>query len=237
MQQRIEQHRGVADRQHEAVAVRPERILRVVAQVAAARAYRRPVPVAIGVPGWPELAFWTASIASVRIVFIDSCLISTDMFSPSARSVHCLAGTFVREVSLWSARRGGRRQWIDRCICYEKVGTPKQGHAPGLSPPERTQTLAAGRPRPFGTRPLPWVKSFGRRKVPCPTTGPAGERALSPSRRRRKPRHNPDASATGPGGFRPDRRRPTGCAVRRARGARRCPGRGCRNPRPPAARS
>ena len=26
---------------------------------------------AIGVPGWPEFAFWTASMASVRMVVID----------------------------------------------------------------------------------------------------------------------------------------------------------------------
>jgi hypothetical protein len=66
MQQRIEQHRAVAGRQHEAVAVRPVRIggsnfrncvNSTVAMSAAP----------IGRPGWPDFACSTASMASARI--------------------------------------------------------------------------------------------------------------------------------------------------------------------------
>jgi hypothetical protein len=53
----------------------------------------------------------------------------------------------------------------------------------------------------------------------------------TPSQTFRTPRHNPDASATAPGGFRRCRRRPTACAARRVAAARHCPDRGCRNRR------
>lgn len=31
----------------------------------------------MGVPGWPHVAFWTASMESVRMLLIDSCSILT----------------------------------------------------------------------------------------------------------------------------------------------------------------
>ena len=67
MQQRVQQHRAVAVGQHEAVAVEPARVGRIVAQVPATRAPRAISAMPIGMPGWPELAFWTASMASTRM--------------------------------------------------------------------------------------------------------------------------------------------------------------------------
>ena len=61
----------MAVREHEAIAIGPDRILRIEAH--------DPIPQrvdqgasAMGVPGCPELACWTASIESVRMVLIDS---------------------------------------------------------------------------------------------------------------------------------------------------------------------
>ena len=55
MQQRVLQHRAVAVRQHEAVAIGPVRVGRIVAQVTVPqRDGDSAMP--IGMPGWPELA-------------------------------------------------------------------------------------------------------------------------------------------------------------------------------------
>ncbi len=70
MDQRIEQHRGVAVGEHKAVAIGPDADLRDRSAGTAATGSRRPGASAIGAPGWPELAFWTASIESVRIVLM-----------------------------------------------------------------------------------------------------------------------------------------------------------------------
>ena len=72
VQHRVQQHRRVARRQHEPIAVRPDRILRVEAQDLAATARTRTGASAIGVPGCPELAACTASMLSVRIVLMHS---------------------------------------------------------------------------------------------------------------------------------------------------------------------
>ena len=67
VQRRVQQHRRVPARQHEPVAVGPLRMARVVAHdprvqdVGERRQRHRR-------PGWPEFAFCTASIDSVRIV-------------------------------------------------------------------------------------------------------------------------------------------------------------------------
>ena len=68
VEQRVEQHRRMADRQHEAVAVGPVGCRGIVAQEVAPQrvADRRQAPSAC--PGGRELAFCTASIDSVRIV-------------------------------------------------------------------------------------------------------------------------------------------------------------------------
>ena len=67
VEQGVDQHRAVAGRQHEAVAVGPFRIGRIVLQIFAstARSRRRPCPSAC--PGWPILAASTASIARARM--------------------------------------------------------------------------------------------------------------------------------------------------------------------------
>jgi hypothetical protein len=70
MQHRVEQHRGVADGQHEAVAVRPDGIVRIEAQMKFCHRCRSTGAIAIGVPGWPELACCTASMHSVRMVLM-----------------------------------------------------------------------------------------------------------------------------------------------------------------------
>ena len=72
VQQGVEQHRGVAHGEHEAVAVRARWGRPGRSAGAAARARRPRAPCAMGVPGWPELACCTASIASVRIVLMES---------------------------------------------------------------------------------------------------------------------------------------------------------------------
>ncbi len=71
VQQAVEQHAAVAGREHEAVPVGPVRVARVVLEVALPQhvGHRRGPS---GSPGWPELAFWTASIERVRIVSIES---------------------------------------------------------------------------------------------------------------------------------------------------------------------
>jgi hypothetical protein len=67
VQQRVEQHRAVPGREHEAVAPAPggscadQRSQRVQSTAATSA-------MPIGMPGWPELAFCTASIARPRIV-------------------------------------------------------------------------------------------------------------------------------------------------------------------------
>ena len=73
MQQRIEQHRGVAAGEHEAVAVGPD-----AARPGSKR--RNSLPERIGhrapgpwaCPGWPVLAACTASMDSVRMVLMES---------------------------------------------------------------------------------------------------------------------------------------------------------------------
>ena len=74
IEQRIEQHRAVAGRQHEAVAIRPVRSR-------SASYFRKRVnstvamsAVPIGRPGWPEFAFSTASMERKRMALaIRSC--------------------------------------------------------------------------------------------------------------------------------------------------------------------
>ena len=65
-------------REHEPVAVGPLRVGRAVAHDARVERGRRSGASAIGVPGWPELAFWTPSIASVRIVSMQSLSSAVD---------------------------------------------------------------------------------------------------------------------------------------------------------------
>ena len=62
---------GVARRQHEPVAVRPVRVARVVPHILVVEQVRDGRE-GHGVPGCPEFAFCTASMASVRMVVIDS---------------------------------------------------------------------------------------------------------------------------------------------------------------------
>jgi hypothetical protein len=64
-----EQPGGVANREDEAVAIGPDGFLRVEAQDLLPQAMSTGAT-AMGVPGWPELAACTASIASVRIVLM-----------------------------------------------------------------------------------------------------------------------------------------------------------------------
>ena len=68
MEERPQKRRGVSRREDEAVAVRPDRIGRVEAQEPLPERVRDRRDARSGVPGWPELAAWIASMHSVRIV-------------------------------------------------------------------------------------------------------------------------------------------------------------------------
>ena len=72
VQHRVKQHRGVAVRKHEAVAIRPDRIGGIVAQELLPQSNRRPAPGPSARPDGPEFACCTASMASVRIVLMQS---------------------------------------------------------------------------------------------------------------------------------------------------------------------
>jgi hypothetical protein len=89
MKHRIEQHRGVAARLHEAVSIRPDWIFRVEAQETLPQRIdqRRKV---IGVPGWPDAARCTASIDKVRIV-----LIQRSSIEPSLGDVRTLCSVSI----------------------------------------------------------------------------------------------------------------------------------------------
>src|SRR5438105_10790183 len=82
MQHGIKQHGSMPGGKHKAIPVRPLRIAGIVPQVTLPKhiGYRRN---AMGVPGWPLLAFCTASMASVRIVFMLSwsSLLSSSPFN------------------------------------------------------------------------------------------------------------------------------------------------------------
>ena len=72
VEQRVEQHRGVARPRARSGRGWARSGRRGRSAGSAARACRRPGASAIGVPGWPEFAFWIASIESVRIVLMQS---------------------------------------------------------------------------------------------------------------------------------------------------------------------
>ena len=65
VQQRVEQHRAVAGREHEAVAVGPRRIGGVVTRKRV-QSTDATSAMPMGMPGWPDLAFCTASMARTR---------------------------------------------------------------------------------------------------------------------------------------------------------------------------
>jgi hypothetical protein len=69
VQKRIKQHRRMAGSQFEPVSVYPGRGLRTIAEIVSPKrvGYGRQTH---SVPGWPDLAFYTASIESVRIVLM-----------------------------------------------------------------------------------------------------------------------------------------------------------------------
>ena len=73
VQRGVEQHRAVAGAEDEPVAVGPVRVLRVVVHDPRRRGGRPPGAIASGRPGCPLLDCWIASIASVRIVSMQSC--------------------------------------------------------------------------------------------------------------------------------------------------------------------
>src|SRR5688572_11111203 len=70
----------------------------------------------MGVPGWPELACWTASIARVRIVLIANCTIfssATDVSFRMALLAACFQGCHFAQtpqVSLVLAERGSQKR-------------------------------------------------------------------------------------------------------------------------------
>ena len=70
------QHRAVSGGEHETVAVRPMRLGRVDLRNLGTGRGDSAMP--IGRPGWPELAFSTASIASARMALASCLLYSTD---------------------------------------------------------------------------------------------------------------------------------------------------------------
>ena len=59
----------MAGGQHEAIAVQPVRVRGVEPQEAV-KSVLITGTIAMAVPGWPEFAFWTASIDSVRMVLM-----------------------------------------------------------------------------------------------------------------------------------------------------------------------
>src|SRR2546423_12882091 len=65
---------------------------------------------AIGVPGWPEFAFCTASMHSVRIVFTARTSMGLPPTAPRARSSSA-SRDGVATVVIASSRPAGRRPW------------------------------------------------------------------------------------------------------------------------------
>ena len=111
VQQRIEQHRGMADRQHEAVAIGPVGLVGIGAQELATRAYSRPARAPSACrdgPNWPSAPHPSTACGSCR--------------SPAARASHPREGRSVGAGSvavsdigrvslsqLWSTERRARR--------------------------------------------------------------------------------------------------------------------------------
>src|SRR5579885_3360840 len=98
---------------------------------------------AIGVPGWPELARWTASIASVRMVLMQSwsidCWIAVALIVPPRR-----AATRVRSVVADRARSGDLFEG-------ERVGRPAGRRAVNGIKREPGRVRHAQAPLPAGT--------------------------------------------------------------------------------------
>ena len=83
IEQRIEQHRAVAGRQDEAVAVGPVRVVRDRTSGTLVNSTVAMSAQPMGRPGWPELAFSTASMERERIALaIRSCCSREVMLPP-----------------------------------------------------------------------------------------------------------------------------------------------------------
>ena len=87
IEQRIEQHRAVAGRQDEAVAVGPVRGLRDRISGSGVNSTVAMSAQPIGRPGWPELAFSTASMERKRIALAIRSCCSRDVMVPPEMGV------------------------------------------------------------------------------------------------------------------------------------------------------
>ena len=112
MQQRVLQHAGVAGAQHEAIAVGPLGRLGSAWRKRSKIVYASGAS-AIAVPGWPALAFCTASIARPRIVSIDSLLISG-----------CSTEPILAMYSRWIMSEQFCEVSDGITLCYETFGDP-----------------------------------------------------------------------------------------------------------------
>ena len=175
VQQRVEQHRGVPGREHEAVAVRPDRLGRDRSAGSAARGCRRPGASAIGVPGWPEFAFWIASIDRVRIVLI-------------AELVDLVEGLALRGLKHPSdAARGGVAGLRTGCG-YNPKFVPRRGRREA----GRRRGGGRARRRRDDRRPRDRLD----RRLPAPGARRARPRRCAASRPRRRPRSRRASSAS-----------------------------------------
>src|SRR5579883_2188052 len=111
---------------------------------------------AMGVPGWPELAVWTASIARVRMVLMAVRSILDFSF---LRAAPALAGSDIRVVTggapscTSEVRRGGRGPSPDRFLkwltdphgsgrCTQPESVSDRGDRTHLSHIETTKVIA-----------------------------------------------------------------------------------------------
>ena len=68
----VDQHGSVPIAKNEPIAINPIGVGRVMTQVSVPQCHRRFPAIPIGIPGWPELASWTASIDKARMALASS---------------------------------------------------------------------------------------------------------------------------------------------------------------------
>ena len=199
VQQRVEQHRCVAGGQHEAVAVGPDRVLRVEAQVA--------LPELVGdrrhrhrrARDGPSSPVWIASIDSVRIVLIASwsieasgvvAVIDRAQYRNACRRFHWRA-------AFEHLQRRDRVPGIDgrrTALARGARASPRRRSArlPARSAPARSRSPATSRPQcDSGSTP----QARGRPAAGRRAARPPGRRPPRP--RTRRGRRAPAAAVPG----------------------------------------
>src|SRR5690606_36188485 len=97
----------------------------------------------MGMPGWPELACWTASMAKARIALAIRFSLSESLFSAGSIRPAAVAGSTGVMTSLLKLAAATNTIWL--------MGVNGQGRVSGAGPPWLTQhpdaALARGRHR------------------------------------------------------------------------------------------